>query len=56
MPLSDVLAELPAKSVQVPATVWSKPSPRVVGDERLNTPDNESEQAKLTVTGLLFQS
>ena len=56
MPLSDVLAELPAKSLQVPATVWSKLSPRVVGDERLNTPDNESEQAKLTVTGLLFQS
>ncbi len=31
------------------------PCPKVVGEERLNTPDSESVHAKLTVTGLLFQ-
>src|SRR5713226_7715474 len=52
---SDVPAELPARSRHVPATVWLNPSPRVVGDETLNTPDRGSAHAKLTVTGVLFQ-
>jgi len=28
---------------------------RVIGEETLKTPERESEQAKLTVTGTLFQ-
>ncbi len=55
MLVSDVLSELPAKSTQVPVTVWFRPSPRVVGDERLFTPDRMSVHVKLTVTGPLFQ-
>ncbi len=54
-PLSVALAELPARSAQVPVTDWETPSPRVVGDDTLNTPDSSSEQEKLTVTGALFQ-
>lgn len=55
MSLSLVLAGLPARSTHVPLTVWLKPSPRVAGGDMLNTPDRESVQAKLTVTGVLFQ-
>ncbi len=48
-------AEFPALSRQVPVTDWPPPSPRVVGEGALNTPDKASEQVKLTVTVTLFQ-
>jgi len=52
---SVTLAGLPARSTHDPVTDWPPASPRVVGDETLITPDRASEQAKLTVTGTLFQ-
>ncbi len=55
IPPSVVLTEFPARSVQFPVTDWPAPSPRVVGDEALETPDNASEHVKLTVTWALFQ-
>ncbi len=54
MLVSVVLAALSARSVQFPVTDWPLPSPRVVGDEKLDTPERASEQAKLMVTGTLF--
>ena len=53
--LTDVEAELPATSRHVPVTDWPPSSPRVLGDEKLDTPDKLSEQAKLTVTVTLYQ-
>jgi hypothetical protein len=55
MLVSDVLAEFPALSVQVPVADWPAPSLREVGGGLLNTPDKLSEQAKLTITVTLYQ-
>ncbi len=51
----DVLAAFPALSRHVPLTDWPPPSPRVVSEGALNTPDRVSAQVKLTVTVALFQ-
>ena len=56
MPLMLAVATLPALSVQVP--VADCPAPwllSVVGPLTEAAPDSESEHAKVTVTGLLFQ-
>ena len=56
MPLMLAVAVLPALSVQVP--VADCPAPwllSVVGPVTEATPDSESEQVKLTMTGPLFQ-
>jgi len=55
MLVSDVLAEFPALSVQVPAADRPEPSFSETGGGLLNTPDKLSEQAKLTVTVALYQ-
>jgi hypothetical protein len=47
-------AEFPALSKHVPVTDWAPPSPRVVLEGPLNTPERLSVQVKLTVTGTLF--
>ena len=41
--------------MQVPVADWPPPSFREAGDALLNTPDNPSEQTKLTVTVTLYQ-
>jgi hypothetical protein len=56
IPVTTVEALLPATSVHVPVTFCPAPSvDSVVGDDEEATPDNESAQLKLTVTGVLFQ-
>ena len=55
MLVSDVLAEFPALSVQVPAADRPAPSFSETGGGLLNIPDNPSEQTKLTVTVTSYQ-
>ncbi len=56
IPVTVVDAEFPALSVQLPVADWLGPSlVKVDGPERDDTPDRESEQEKLMVTGPLFQ-
>jgi hypothetical protein len=51
-----VLALFPAMSRQLPLTTWPAPSVETVcGDVKLATPERLSVQAKVTVTGVLFQ-
>jgi len=54
MLVSVAVAELPALSTHVPVAVWLAPSWKVTGDARLRSPERESLQLKLTVTGALF--
>jgi hypothetical protein len=50
------VAVLPALSVTVPETVWLAPlAESTTGDGQFATPDNESAQAKVTVTFVVFQ-
>src|SRR5919201_5532113 len=56
MPLTVVLAELPAASTAVPVTDWLAPfvvSPWSAGQVAI--PESESPQVKCTVTGPLYQ-
>jgi len=53
---AEAVLVLPATSVAVPFAVCPRPScVRVTGEEQLATPDRVSEQAKFTLTLLLFQ-
>ena len=55
MPLTEVLALLPALSVAVPSTVWSAPSARCCGPVTVSMPDRPSVPSKETVTSSLYQ-
>jgi len=56
IPLTVVEAVFPALSVQVPVADCPDPElPSIVGLVTDAMPDRESEQVKVTVTGLLFQ-
>lgn len=48
-------AELPAMSRHVPVTDCPEPSPRVLGEEKLDRPDRLSEHTKLIVRVTLYQ-
>src|SRR6185437_3651092 len=55
IPLTVVLALLPAASVAVPVMLWLLPSPRVTGAGQTSTPERVSAQVKVTVTLPLYQ-
>jgi hypothetical protein len=55
MPLTVVLAVLPARSATSPVTLWPAPSPNVRGPLHAAMPESASSQAKLTVTSALYQ-
>src|SRR5437867_76007 len=56
IPVSVVVTEFPAKSMQAPVADWLPPSAKVIGADTFSTPERGSEQSKLTVTGTLYQS
>ena len=54
--LAEAFAKLPAKSAALPFTFWSFPSEVTVNGALQDcTPERLSVQAKLTMTGELFQ-
>ena len=55
MPVTEVLAVLPALSVAVPSTFWPAPSPRCCGPVTVSIPDRTSLPSKDTVTSSLYQ-
>src|SRR5215212_3192079 len=55
IPLTVVLAVLPARSLTVPLAALAPLADRITGSGQATTPDSASEQVKLTVTGPLYQ-
>ena len=56
IPLTVVVAALPAASVAVPVALWLAPSLRTCGPLTLSMPDRGSVPVKETVTSSLYQS